>query len=367
MGSRAGESMHLTKYLNKGTFQLLRDALKASWGDRRQTAFWLGFLWSQQSARFKRLQAEKRGEHVPPFLIASITSHCNLFCRGCYARANKACGEKPLQEQLSAQEWENIFREAKSMGVTFILLAGGEPLLRPDVLEAAAGVPNVLFPVFTNGTLLSGGNLELFSQNGNILPILSIEGDREKTDARRGEGTFALLEAAMDSLRQRNVFFGASVTVTNENLEAVTRDDFVKELHAKGCKLIIYVEYVPADGISAHLALSDGERELLAKNIAYLRRVWAPLLLLSFPGDERETGGCLAAGRGFVHINAHGGAEPCPFSPFSDTNVRDTGLRGALRSPLFQKLQDSGVLLAEHTGGCVLFAQEEQVKELAGE
>ena len=47
----------------------------------------------------------------------------------------------------------------------------------------------------------------------------------------------------------------------------------------------------------------------------------------------------MAAGRGFFHINSHGSAEPCPFSPYSDTNVRDTSLRQALQSPLFTALQ----------------------------
>ena len=90
-------------------------------------------------------------------------------------------------------------------------------------------------------------------------------------------------------------------------------------------------------------------------------------LYISFPGDERSSGGCLAAGRGFFHINAAGGAEPCPFSPFSDTSLLHKPLREALRSPLFSKLKSEGTLFEQHTGGCVLFQQESQVKELLGE
>ncbi|KAA6315182.1 hypothetical protein EZS27_034321, partial [termite gut metagenome] len=39
------------------------------------------------------------------------------------------------------------------MGISFILLAGGEPLLRKDVLVAASKIKEVAFPVFTNGTV----------------------------------------------------------------------------------------------------------------------------------------------------------------------------------------------------------------------
>ena len=88
--------------------------------------------------------------------------------------------------------------------------------------------------------------------------------------------------------------------------------------------------------------------------------------MIAFPGDEKSSGGCLAAGRGFFHINAFGGAEPCPFSPYSDVNVSDTSLQESLQSPFFQKLQQ-GYLMREHTGGCALFEQETQVKMLLKE
>jgi MoaA/NifB/PqqE/SkfB family radical SAM enzyme len=75
-------------------------------------------------------------------------------------------------------------------------------------------------------------------------------------------------------------------------------------------------------------------------------------------------GGCMAAGREFFHINSHGGAEPYPFSPYSDVNVRDGSLREAIASPLFHRLQSEGVLSGEHVGGCVLYEKRELVKAL---
>ena len=75
------------------------------------------------------------------------------------------------------------------------------------------------------------------------------------------------------------------------------------------------------------------------------------MVFVSFPGDEKSSGGCVAAGRGFFHINSHGGAEPCPFSPYSDINVRDTSLKEALNSGLFRALRENGHLLEDHAGG----------------
>ena len=88
------------------------------------------------------------------------------------------------------------------------------------------------------------------------------------------------------------------------------------------------------------------------------------MLFMSFPGDEKTSEGCLAAGRGFFHINSHGGAEPCPASPYSDINVGETSILEALDCNLFRSLRDGGILMDEHEGGCVLFEHKEDVERL---
>ena len=62
-----------------------------------------------------------------------------------------------------------------------------------------------------------------------------------------------------------------------------------------------------------------------------------------------------------------GGAEPCPFSPYSDVNVRDTSLREAMNSGLFRALRDNGHLLEDHVGGCVLYEKRGLVEQLLRE
>lgn len=66
-----------------------------------------------------------------------ITSKCNLHCEGCYSRCNHATVDSEPVMQLTGEEWNRVFDEASDIGVSFILLAGGEPLLRRDVIEAA--------------------------------------------------------------------------------------------------------------------------------------------------------------------------------------------------------------------------------------
>ena len=354
----------LQAYVTHGVERVVAAAIKATLKNPRESAFMVKFAAASRAASQKRRKAEKAGEHIPPFLIASITSQCNLHCAGCYSRCNHATLDSAPVKQLTSEEWLRIFDEADELGVSFILLAGGEPMLRRDIIEAAGRKPGILFPVFTNGTFMDEKYFDLFDRCRNLIPIMSIEGEKEVTDARRGDGIYDRLIANMDELQRRGLIFGASVTVTTENLKEVSSDRFLKKLSDRGCKAVIFVEFVPVTEESADLAPGDAEREYLRQEIDRLREEQPGMVYISFPGDEKSSGGCVAAGRGFFHINSHGGAEPCPFSPYSDMNVRDTSLREALHSPLFTALQKEGVLLEEHSGGCVLYEKRDQVEAI---
>lgn len=358
------ERFDLQKYLSDGVEQVIKDALKATLRDPRESAFLAKFAISCASAAKKREANERIGLHVPSYLIASITSSCNLHCEGCYSRANNATIDCEPTMQLTGEEWLRIFREAEDLGVSFILLAGGEPMLRWDVVESAGKMKNLMFPVFTNGTFMTGKHLDLLDNCRNIVPVISIEGGREETDARRGAGVYDTITEKMTKLKERGIIYGVSVTVTKENLDEVFSDAFLESLRSRGCKAVFYIAFVPVTDEGAHLAPDDEDREKMAERIAELRSSKNDMIYISFPGDEKSSGGCLAAGRGFFHINSHGGAEPCPFSPYSDINVRDTSLKEALSSKLFTALRSSDILADDHKGGCVLNEKREQVEAL---
>lgn len=358
----------LEAYLTAGVDNIVSGIVRASLRNPAESYFMASYALHSMNAAKLRQRSEREGLHVPPFLIASITTECNLRCRGCYDRANNArcacqkSGDK--RKPLDSVKWGDIFGQACALGVSFILLAGGEPFLRRDVLEVAGAVQGVLFPVFTNGTLIDAENFNLLERCRNLIPIVSVEGGRNTTDARRGAGVYDKLRGAMRGLTEHGLLYGASVTVTKSNLHEVFSGDFITGLSELGCKAVIYVEYVPVDGESAALAPDDASREEMAELLDSARCGFPDILMLAFPGDEESAGGCLAAGRGFFHINAYGGAEPCPFSPYSDVSLAEMPLAEALHSPLFMKLRESGGLMAGHVGGCALFERDDLVKAL---
>ncbi|MBQ6212213.1 MAG: radical SAM protein [Ruminococcus sp.] len=358
------DNFDLQNYLIEGVEGVVKEAIKATLKNPRESAFMLKFAKATRTASKKRREAEDNGEHIPPFLIASITSKCNLHCAGCYSRCNHATTDAEPVSQLTSEEWLKIFDEADELGISFILLAGGEPMLRRDIIEAAGKKQNILFPIFTNGTFIDEKYFALFDKCRNLVPIMSIEGSKEITDNRRGKGIYDKLIANMEKFKKRGLIFGASVTVTTQNYKEVTSDEFLNSLSDRGCKAVIFVEYVPVTEESSELAPSDTEREYLMNEMRRLREERPEMVYIAFPGDEKSSGGCVAAGRGFFHINSHGGAEPCLFSPYSDVNIRNSSLREAMHSPLFMALQSGDILLDDHDGGCVLYEKRELVEAL---
>ncbi|MBQ8957189.1 MAG: radical SAM protein [Bacteroidales bacterium] len=361
------KNFDLAEYMNNGIRNFMAKAYKNVLSNPREARFAFKMQRSfEKSEKRRRKIKETEDLDVPPFLISSIATSCNLHCKGCYARSNgiandEADGRKP---SLTPEQWHGIFTEAAEMGVNFSLLAGGEPLMRRDILEKVATVGDMVFPVFTNGTLIGSSQMAFWRDHLNMIPIISIEGTAMGTDRRRGQGVFKRAMQAMEALAAEDLFFGTSITVTTENYQFVTSSEFIARLIELGCKIVFYVEYVPTEAGTEHLAFSDEHVREMENLLEQRRMAFPELIFFSFPGDEKESGGCLASGRGFFHIGPDGSAEPCPFSPFSDSNVIDLGLKGAMQSPLFKKIRAANALNWEHTGGCTLFEHQDEVKQM---
>ena len=80
--NRIDNDFDLQEYLTKGVESVVADAVKATLRNPRESAFMLKFAAASKAASRRRRRLEDEGEHVPSFLIASITSKCNLHCAG---------------------------------------------------------------------------------------------------------------------------------------------------------------------------------------------------------------------------------------------------------------------------------------------
>jgi MoaA/NifB/PqqE/SkfB family radical SAM enzyme len=357
----------MSKMDHRETGRLLRDAIASLFKDafkicakNPKLAFTiLKLLRSQSLASRRRRKNLDEGIIVPPVMIVSVTHQCNLKCAGCYSRNLHGV----VGTDMPLSTFERVLDEAEALGVSFVMLAGGEPFMRPEIIDAAARHPGMVFPVFTNGTMLNSANVELLSRNPHIAPALSIEGFEKQTDLRRGPHVYEAVLSNVERFQNSNIFWGVSITVNKSNISETTQESFVSHLLEKGCRFFIFNEYIAVEQSSENSALNPDQRQRLLEAVnGFAKRL--PGVFIAFPGDEQMFGGCLASGRGFVHINARGDLEPCPFAPYSDTSIHNIPLRQALASRFLSALRDNHDLLEESDGGCSLWKNREKVQAL---
>lgn len=318
-------------------------------------------VWQTQAAR-RRAREAREGLHVPPIAIFSITNRCNLRCKGCYAQAIR--GDAP--EELSADELRGIVQQADEVGISFFVIAGGEPLVRPEIIDIARDYPHIIFLIATNGLLLDDALMDRLADLKNVVPALSIEGNQAETDGRRGAGVHERLQGRMADLKSRGIFFSLSLTITRENFRTVTDPGFVEKAIREGCRLFLLLEYTPIREGTEGWVITDAQREEMKGLVAGFRQSHKAVFI-AVPWDEEEQGGCLAAGRGFVHISARGDLEPCPFAPYSDASLKVTPLKEALRSRFLSVMRANHEMFEETSTGCALWNNRERVKALLEE
>ena len=317
----------------------------------------LRLLKTQKAATARRINKLEDGLHVPPYMILSVTKACNLNCKGCYDKAHKRTAN-----DMSDQALDKLLIEAEELGTGVIITAGGEPFMRSGLIEQMVKHPNLFFVIFTNGLLLNSPEYIKTIMAPNIYPVISIEGNVHNTDSRRGKGIYAKTGKSMDIMRESNKQFGLSVTVTKNNFNEVLKKDFQAECRKKGTSSLFYIDYVPFQEGTEDIELNEQQRiEMLDWLNEHKRK---DMLSVAFPGDEKPFGGCLAAGRGFVHIAADGSVEPCPFAPVSIENVVKVGYEKALRSPFLQAVRDKADILEDESHGCALFKKKDELDHI---
>lgn len=325
-------------------------------------------LWKSQvilrhavGAWFKRRRFQKReGILVPIAISFSPTMRCNLSCAGCYSRDYARDGE------LSLATIDEMLGSAEKMGVFLFVITGGEPLMREEILELFQKHPRLLFLMITNGTLIDGETAKMIARAGNIIPVVSLEGTREQTDARRGQGVYDRVASAMASLQSAQATFGFSAMVTSRNFETLSGEPFIGEMLHRGCALGFYTEYIPVGSDAQwELLMEVKDRKQFRERVLGLRRS-KPIMLAHLPDDEYGPDGrCLAVTGGCVHINAQGYVEPCPFAHFARDNIREKKLDEIFSSPFLAQLRASEAVLRRGHLVCALIENWGILKDIA--
>jgi MoaA/NifB/PqqE/SkfB family radical SAM enzyme len=320
----------------------------------------------------KRVRARSLadGVKVPPFFVLSVTSKCNLRCTGCFAGAVGTVASAPVKPGLDLREWYGIVDEAVRLGVMAFMIAGGEPFLLPGIAQLFRDYPDRLFLVFTNGTALKPSDYQILRKCSNTVIVVSLEGDQNLTDLRRGNGVFEKALGSLDRLQEAGVLTGIAVTVGAANIAYWSEPGNIDGLIAHSGPLAMFIEQIPTGQVptgscESGALLTEEQRTRFRKTVVeYRDRSTGGAFIIHSPGDEETLGGCVSAGRGFAHVNPSGDVTACPVSALATHNVRTSNLRDALASPLFTMIRENAHLLETEGHPCGLSAHAAELETM---
>jgi MoaA/NifB/PqqE/SkfB family radical SAM enzyme len=303
---------------------------------------------------------ERYGFHPPFLLVLSPTMRCNLACYGCYA------GQYAKGEELATEEIHRLLREAKEMGIFFITVSGGEPFIRPDLLDIFAAHHDLYFQVYTNGTFIDRALARRLADLGNVLPAISVEGFEKETDARRGPGHFQKILGAMANLREEGVLFGFSATATRETNDFIMSDEFVNFFAAQGCFIGWYFNYIPIGTRPTLALMPTPEQRIYRRQRLVALRKKSSIILADFWNDGPLVGGCIAGDR-YLHVNCRGDVEPCVFVHFAVDNIRKKPLAEILNSEFFRAIRRRQPYTQNYYRPCLIIDHPHILREVVKE
>jgi radical SAM protein with 4Fe4S-binding SPASM domain len=267
--------------------------------------------------------AKKPFTTYSPFLVVwNYTNACNLHCYHCYQKS----GTKPSSDELNTKEVLKIIDKMGDMGIAYIALSGGEPLIRNDFFKAAERIMEneIAFSIATNGTLLTKEVIKKLKRFKIRYIQVSLDGATAKThNWLRGRNVFEKTIHGIKNSVDAGITTGIATTVTSKNYKEVP--DIIDLAEKLNVSIWMHYNFIPAgrgrDIIG--LDITPEQREKLLKILAMKTEKLKLNLLSTAPQYSRVTTTCAGVGASLSHFDM--------FSQKSDSDTR---------------------FLAEFVGGC---------------
>lgn len=282
---------------------------------------------------------ELKREFLPQKLMAitfDINSHCNLNCNHCFAASTKK-----VSAEIDYEILRKTLADANEIhGCRFFNVLGGEPLLSMERLtKLMSDFRYVPFQIFTNGTLINDNTVAELENYPNASILLSIEGEKQVNDDIRGEGTFDIVMASFERLKNSKLIYGASITVTKKNYMHVSSKKFADLLKEIGCYYVWIFDYKPIGRAGDNsLKLDADDKNIFNERIAKINKSY-PYVVINSEKDPDIIGGCPATKGTILHIAANGAVMPCISIRHSSNslNISDLSLKQIMDSEIFKE------------------------------
>ena len=311
------------------------------------------------------MHTHKEGKNALRLLFWETTVGCNLRCAHCRAVAEP--GRAP--DEMDTKQAMAFVDDVASFADPIMILSGGEPLYRPDILDIAAHASGkgLRVALATNGTLVDAPKAHGIKQSGIERLSISIDGP-QGANHDQFRGVTGAFDAALDGaryLRKEGVGVQFNTTVTQHNIDSLP--EIVALAEREGCVALHLFLLVPV-GCGLEVAeteqISPDEYEhvlnwfyrVSRETEMELRATCAPHYYRIIRERAKEEGrrvtpktdgmaamtkGCLA-GSSVCFVSYKGDVYPCGYFPVSAGNVRETSLRNIWEgASLFQQLRSA--------------------------
>jgi cyclic pyranopterin phosphate synthase len=269
-------------------------------------------------------------------LRISLTPQCNLACVYCHRE-----GEKKPGSQLSAEEIAEILRVAAHFGIRSVKFTGGEPLLRPDLVDIIKSVPpGIESSITTNGTLLADLASDLkragLKRVNVSLDSLNRETYKKITGTDRLGDVLAGIAAALDA-GLTPIKLNMVVLKDVNNTEV---DDFLAFVRDNRNLVLQLIELMEFNNCSSHGDLNTLEGDLAARSKQIITRRMHHRKKYCLEGAEVEvvrplhnTEFCAFCNR--LRVTSDGKLKPCLLRTDNHIDIRHK--KGAELEELFKK------------------------------
>ncbi len=300
----------------------------------------------------------------------NTTRKCNQFCAHCYRDA----GPDASEHELTTDEGFKLLDDIKKAGFRIMVLSGGEPLVRPDMLDLVKHGADIGLRVVlgTNGTLLTPEWIENLKEAGCARVGISLDSCEASIhdEFRRMPGAWETTVNAMNDCKRLGMPFQMHTTVTERNYDEIVRmTDLAVELGAAAHHVFFLVPTGRGTDIEQE-TIKASQYEKLLNDICKkqqevdieLKPTCAPHFMRIAKRREipmRFTKGCLA-GTHYCVITPDGDVHPCPYLPIKVGNVHDKPFDEIWdTAPLFHELREADLKgrcgscdCADICGGC---------------
>lgn len=309
-------------------------------------------------------------KHVPVSGTFELTPRCNLNCKMCYIHMTEQ-EQKKAGNELTTDQWLEIGRQAVDQGMVYLLLTGGEPLIRPDFCEIYTEMVKmgVVLSVNTNGILMNEKILKCFCDHRPETVNITLYGMSEETyGALCGNpGGFEKAIKGIRMLRKAGIRVCLNTTFTRYNLRDMdAMIDFAKEEKLpvrmaaylfppvrKECSDYSDTIYLSAEEQGRAGAYFDSrtlDPEKQKKRQRYIRESIAKNEAVALEAEEFvcEASSCMA-GRGAFWVSWDGCMFPCGMLPGYSVNLHDMNFKHAWQTTVENS---KGILLPAECTNC---------------